>query len=93
MLGTDAFQEIDTYGLSIPISKHSVLVKSAAEILVELPRALRIARSGRPAPVIVNVPKDVQTERISFDAWPDLSLADQRPPVDEENGCAICDNN
>ncbi|HCM28310.1 MAG TPA: biosynthetic-type acetolactate synthase large subunit [Treponema sp.] len=84
MLGTDAFQEIDTYGLSIPITKHSVLVKSAKELLTELPRAFRIARSGRPGPVVVDVPKDVQTERISFDAWPAPSIPDPNPPVDEE---------
>ncbi len=82
MLGTDAFQEIDTYGLSIPIVKHSVLVKSAAELLVELPRAFAIARSGRPGPVIIDVPKDVQTERVAFDIWPEAGAAFKTPAPD-----------
>ncbi|MDL2228978.1 biosynthetic-type acetolactate synthase large subunit [Treponema sp. OttesenSCG-928-L16] len=69
-LGTDAFQEIDTFGLSLPITKHSVMVRSAAELLEELPRAFKIARSGRPGPVLVDVPKDVQTGYCTFDAWP-----------------------
>jgi acetolactate synthase-1/2/3 large subunit len=79
LIGTDAFQEIDTYGLSLPITKHSVLIKSAADLLVELPRAFEIARSGRPGPVIVDVPKDVQTERCSFDRWPEPSRRIESP--------------
>jgi acetolactate synthase-1/2/3 large subunit len=84
MLGTDAFQEIDTYGLSIPIVKHSVLVKSAAELLIELPRAFAIARSGRPGPVIIDVPKDVQTERVNFDIWPEAGASFKTPDPDPD---------
>src|SRR5262245_27948130 len=51
MIGTDAFQEIDTYGLTIPITKHNYLVRSAAELLEVLPDAFRVAASSRPAPV------------------------------------------
>ncbi len=83
MLGTDAFQEIDTYGLSIPIVKHSVLVKSAAELLVELPKAFKIARSGRPGPVIIDVPKDVQSELISFEAWPEAGTREAAPEASD----------
>ena len=61
MIGTDAFQEIDTYGLTIPITKHNYLVRSAAELLEVIPDAFRIATSGRPGPVVIDVPKDVQT--------------------------------
>jgi acetolactate synthase-1/2/3 large subunit len=89
LLGTDAFQEIDTYGLSLPICKHSVLIKSAAELLVELPKAFKIARSGRPGPVIVDVPKDVQTERISFETWPAARQRDSLPKIDTDTIAAM----
>ena len=70
MIGTDAFQEIDTYGLTIPITKHNYLVRSAGELLEVIPDAFRVAASGRPGPVVVDVPKDVQNETIEVDALP-----------------------
>jgi acetolactate synthase I/II/III large subunit len=70
LIGTDAFQEVDTYGLSIPIAKHSVLVRSARELLDVVPTAFRLAASGRPGPVLIDVPKDVQTEQADVPAWP-----------------------
>ena len=79
MIGTDAFQEIDTYGLTIPITKHNFLVRSAAELLETIPAAFRIAASGRPGPVVVDVPKDVQTETVEFDVWPEPGVADPMP--------------
>jgi acetolactate synthase I/II/III large subunit len=71
MIGTDAFQEIDTYGLTVPITKHNYLVRSAAELLDVIPDAFRIAMSGRPGPVVVDVPKDVQNETVELDALPE----------------------
>ena len=71
MIGTDAFQEVDTYGLSIPITKHNFLVSSAEELLAVIPRAFAIAASGRPGPVLVDIPKDVQSQIIEVDAWPE----------------------
>ena len=70
MIGTDAFQEVDTYGLSIPITKHNFLVNAAEELLEVIPRAFRIAASGRPGPVLVDIPKDVQTQAIEVAEWP-----------------------
>ncbi len=71
LIGTDAFQETDTFGLSMPITKHSVMVTSAEELLSALPAAFEIAASGRPGPVLVDVPRDVQTETAEFERWPD----------------------
>jgi len=71
MIGTDAFQEVDTYGLTVPITKHNFLVRDAAELLDVIPRAFEIAESGRPGPVVVDVPKDVQTQTVEFDTWPE----------------------
>ena len=83
MIGTDAFQEVDTYGLSIPITKHNFLVRSAGELLEVVPRAFQIAASGRPGPVWIDVPKDVQNETVEFDAWPEPGQLDAPPAADE----------
>lgn len=79
LLGTDAFQEVDTYGMSLPVVKHSYLVRSSLELLSVIPEAFRIAVSGRPGPVLVDIPKDVLLEEAEFDAWPGASVAE--PPL------------
>src|SRR5215475_9381676 len=81
MIGTDAFQEIDTYGLTVPITKHNYLVRSAAELLEVVPDAFRVAASGRTGPVVVDVPKDVQNETICVDRLPDPGRPDPAPPL------------
>ena len=82
MIGTDAFQEVDTYGLTIPITKHNFLVDSAEELLEVIPCAFRIAASGRPGPVLIDIPKDVQLESIEVSAWPAPGAPDPVPAVD-----------
>lgn len=79
MIGTDAFQEVDTYGMSIPITKHNFLVRSVEDLLEVIPAAFRIAASGRPGPVWVDVPKDVQTAVIEIDTLPDPAAAEPAP--------------
>ncbi|WP_374515065.1 acetolactate synthase large subunit [Niveibacterium sp.] len=83
MIGTDAFQEVDTYGLSIPVTKHNYLVRRAEDLPQVISDAFRIAQSGRPGPVWVDIPKDVQTQRV---AAPTVSacVPDQTPEVREE---------
>jgi len=71
MIGTDAFQEVDTYGMSIPVTKHNFLVRSADELLRVIPQAFRIAISGRPGPVLIDIPKDVQMQVVKFSTWPE----------------------
>lgn len=73
LIGTDAFQEADTFGLSFPITKHSELIKSPEELLTAIPRAFAIAMNGRPGPVLIDVPRDVQLKECEFDDWPDIS--------------------
>lgn len=82
MIGTDAFQEVDTYGLSIPITKHNYLVGSAEELLDVIPRAFYLAASGRPGPVLVDIPKDVQNQPIEVGDWPAPGAAEQAPAPD-----------
>ena len=84
MIGTDAFQEVDTYGLSIPITKHNFLVTSAEELLEVIPHAFRIATSGRPGPVLIDIPKDVQTQAIEVGEWPVPGVAGPGPAIDAE---------
>ena len=82
MIGTDAFQEIDAYGLSIPITKHNFLVRSATELLEVVPLAFRIASSGRPGPVLIDIPKDVQNQMVAFETWPEPGFPDPYPDFD-----------
>ena len=82
MIGTDAFQEVDTYGLTVPITKHNFLVRSAGELLEVIPEAFRIAASGRPGPVLVDVPKDVQQQAIEVRRLPAPGEPDAPPPPD-----------
>jgi acetolactate synthase I/II/III large subunit len=83
MIGTDAFQEVDTYGLSIPITKHNWLVRDARDLLTVVPDAFRLATSGRPGPVLIDVPKDVQNQTIEFAEWPAPSGEPARPRGNE----------
>lgn len=82
MIGTDAFQEVDIYGMTVPVTKHNFLVRSAAELLEVIPAAFRIAMSGRPGPVLVDVPKDVQTQLVDLAAFPPPGSPDPLPPLD-----------
>lgn len=65
LMGTDAFQEVDTLGLTMPIVKHGFLPKTADDLVSMVPEAFRIARSGRPGPVIIDLPKDVAMGEVS----------------------------
>jgi acetolactate synthase-1/2/3 large subunit len=82
MIGTDAFQEVDTYGMTIPITKHNFLVRDANELLEVIPAAFRLAMSGRPGPVLVDVPKDVQTQIIQFEDFPAPATPAPTPELD-----------
>jgi len=84
MLGTDAFQEVDIYNMTIPITKHNFLVRSAAELLSVIPEAFEIALSGRPGPVLIDVPKDVQTQEIDVYGWPEIGERLPSPPIDTD---------
>lgn len=79
LIGTDAFQEVDTYGMSIPITKHNFLVRQAADLLHIIPEAFTIAASGRPGPVLIDIPRDVQLELVGFAAWPEPGGCEPAP--------------
>ena len=71
LIGTDAFQEVDTTGITRPISKHNFLVDSTEKLLSVIPRAFQLALSGRPGPVLVDIPKDVLNQTIEITEWPE----------------------
>jgi len=78
-IGTDAFQEADICGITLPITKHNFLVQEAGDIPRVIAEAFYLASTGRPGPVLVDVPKDVLTEQTVFE-WPDsVALPGYRP--------------
>ncbi|HLI78872.1 MAG TPA: acetolactate synthase large subunit [Candidatus Binataceae bacterium] len=85
MIGTDAFQEIDTYGLTLPITKHNFQVRSGAELAEVVPEAFRIAISGRPGPVAVDIPKDVLTEAVEIESLPEPARRDRPPSIGRDD--------
>ncbi|HEX2922261.1 MAG TPA: biosynthetic-type acetolactate synthase large subunit [Bacteroidales bacterium] len=91
LIGTDAFQEIDTYGLTIPITKHNFLAHSAEELLEIIPEAFNIAESGRPGPVVIDVPRDVQLQEHTFEKWPDFKERQVINNVDKDNLAKIAE--
>jgi acetolactate synthase I/II/III large subunit len=69
-IGLDAFQECDTVGITRPICKHNFLVKDVRDMATVMKKAFHIARSGRPGPVVVDIPKDVSYAKTAFTGYP-----------------------
>ncbi len=81
MLGKDAFQEADIFNLTMPIVKHSYLLKSANDIPRVVKEAFHIATSGRPGPVLIDVPKDVGTEACTVGLDAEMNLPGYKPQL------------
>jgi len=79
LMGTDAFQEADIVGITMPITKHSFLVKRAEDIPGTIAAAAHIATTGRPGPVLVDITKDAQQAKFSFRWPPKVDLPGYRP--------------
>ena len=79
LMGTDAFQEADIVGITMPITKHSFLVKTAEEIPGAIAAAFEIASTGRPGPVLVDITKDAQQAEAPFVWPPKIDLPGYRP--------------
>jgi acetolactate synthase-1/2/3 large subunit len=80
LIGTDAFQETDATGITLPIVKHSWLVQDVEELPHVIKAAFHVARSGRPGPVLVDVAKDVQEAEFDFEYPDEVDLPGWRPP-------------
>ncbi|MFL6696268.1 MAG: acetolactate synthase 3 catalytic subunit [Vitreoscilla sp.] len=87
-IGLDAFQECDTVGITRPIVKHNFLVKDVRELASTLKKAFHIARTGRPGPVVVDIPKDVSQHTAPF-AYPDHVEMRSYNPVKKGHGGQI----
>ncbi len=88
MIGTDAFQEADIAGITLPITKHNFLVQEAADIPQAIAEAFHLASTGRPGPVLVDLPKDILQERTTF-AWPPRMDLPGYHPVTRPHGKQI----
>ncbi|MGH2460560.1 MAG: biosynthetic-type acetolactate synthase large subunit [Chloroflexota bacterium] len=81
MIGKDAFQEIDTTGITLPITKHNYLIERPEDIPTVVREAFYIARHGRPGPVLIDLPKDVQQREAEF-RWPEeVKIRGYRPTL------------
>ena len=81
LIGTDAFQEVDIFGITLPIVKHSYVVRDAADIPRIFAEAFHIARSGRPGPVLIDLPKDVTVAKVVARSF--AQPANTPEPIDE----------
>ena len=88
LIGTDSFQETDMVGVSRPIVKHSFLVKAAEDIPMAIKKAFYIATSGRPGPVVVDIPKDTTnpTDLVAFDYPRELTMRSYNPASKGHSG-------
>ena len=67
LLGKDSFQEVDITGVTMPVTKHNYIVKKAEDLVPTIREAFHIARSGRPGPVLIDVPKNIQTDEMDYE--------------------------
>ncbi len=81
-LGTDSFQEIDITGITLPITKHNYIVGTVEELADTIREAFRLAASGRPGPVLIDVPKDIQIASCEYTPQEPVSAEPRRPAKD-----------
>ncbi len=89
LIGKDSFQEIDITGVTLPITKHNFFVTSIEELADTVREAFRIAKSGRPGPVLIDIPKDVQVATYEYDAQPVVEKTPLPLAADDEIAEAI----
>ena len=82
LLGTDGFQEADTIGITMPIVKHSFMIRHPLEIPRSIHEAFHIARTGRPGPVVVDIPQDLSRADIPYEPVTDVHLPGYQPTTD-----------
>jgi acetolactate synthase-1/2/3 large subunit len=81
LIGNDAFQEVDAVGITRPCVKHNFLVKNVEDLAITLKKAFYIATTGRPGPVLVDIPKDVTAQRTNYVYPQEVSLRSYNPVV------------
>ena len=88
-IGLDAFQECDTVGITRPVVKHNFLVKDVRDLAMVMKKAFHIARSGRPGPVVVDIPKDISFKKTAYSGYPDSVEMRSYNPVRKGHGGQI----
>jgi acetolactate synthase-1/2/3 large subunit len=88
-IGLDAFQECDTVGITRPVVKHNFLVKDVRELALTMKKAFHIARTGRPGPVVVDIPKDVSFKKTPYAGYPETLEMRSYNPVRKGHGGQI----
>ena len=81
-IGTDSFQEIDITGVTLPITKHNYFVSNVSDLADTIREAFRLAKSGRPGPVLIDVPKDVQIAKYAYEPQPPVEKDPPFPAKD-----------
>jgi acetolactate synthase-1/2/3 large subunit len=85
-IGQDAFQEVDTVGVTRPCVKHNFLVRDVRELALTLKKAFYLAASGRPGPVVVDIPKDVSAARCAFSYPAEIAMRSYNPVIRGHQG-------
>jgi len=86
MIGNDAFQEADTVGITRPCTKHNFLVKDVRELAETIKKAFYLAASGRPGPVLVDIPKDISADECEFEYPEDVHIRSYNPTIKGHSG-------
>ena len=86
VIGQDAFQEVDTVGITRPCVKHNFLVRDVRDIASTMKKAFYIARTGRPGPVLVDIPKDITAQKCEFEYPQTVSMRSYNPVVKGHHG-------
>lgn len=92
LIGNDAFQEVDIVGISRPCTKHNYLVAKLEDLIPTLREAFHVARTGRPGPVLVDLPKDIVANQLNYPAKEDIRMQSYQPtykphPIQVEKAC------
>ena len=82
LIGTDAFQEIDITGISTPITKYNILVQNAEDLPRIVAEAFYIAKTGRPGPVLIDIPRDVSQQKVEhYEQWKNVDIRSYKPTI------------
>ena len=86
LLGRDSFQEVDITGITMPVTKHNFIIKDVRDLAPTVREAFRIALSGRPGPVLIDLPKDVTAAECEYEPQPAAGIRPVPPPRRSASG-------
>jgi len=86
LIGNDAFQEVDSVGITRPIVKHNFLINDVKDIAETFKKAFYVATTGRPGPVVIDIPKDITAEKVAFEYPSEIEMRSYNPTVKGHSG-------